>query len=318
LGIVGAGVMGVKVAAAAERIDGVTVTAVADADLGRAERLAAEYGARGCLNLAELVALDAVDAVYIALPHDLHVAACLESAAAGLHVLIDKPMCNTAEEARAIIEARDAAGIQLMVGFSYRYRAEWNRARELIASGALGTIRLVVDTLIESGAATPAWYWNSASGGGVIQLQTHHCFDRLAWLCDDSFVSVSCLAAGTEGSAENSAVINAKTSSGILTSLAVGFERGYSAAARPATVIQGDRGHLVIDHDRTLWFDAGDQSSREDFSNDDWLLAEIEGFAEMCAGETGAPTAEDGRTALACALAAAESARHDGIPVRVE
>ena len=318
LGIVGAGVMGAKVAAVAERIDGVRVTVVADTDLGRAEGLAADYDARGCSSLTELIALGDVDAVYIAVPHDLHLAACLESAAAGLHILIDKPMCNTTDEARAIIEARDAAGIQLMVGFSYRYRAEWTRARDLIASGAVGSVRLVVDTLIESAVATPAWYWDAASGGGVIQLQTHHCFDRIAWLCGDGFESVSCLASGTGGSAERTAVINATMTGGALTSIAVGFELGYSAAARPATVIQGDLGQIVIDHDRSLWFDTGGEPSREDFVDDDWLFAEIVGFAAMCSGELGAPTAEDGSAALACALAASESARHGGVPVLVQ
>ena len=319
LGIVGAGAMGAKVAAVADRIGGARVTAVVDRDQDRARSLAGAHQARPYADIAGLAASGEVDAVYIGVPHDQHLAACTEAAAVGLHALIDKPLCNTLDEAQRIIEARDAAGVQLMVGFSYRFRAEWLRAREFVAAGLIGTPRLVTDTLIEADSNTPAWYWKATAGGGVLQLQSHHCFDRLAWILGDDFEKIGCQVTQFPGSAEDVAIINAATSGGTLVSIDIGYGRRYSARARPTTVIQGDRGHIVIDQHRVISIETEDGTRQEfDCSADDWLLSELSAFTGLCTGSTAAvPSAEDGRAALECALASAESARAGGSLVHI-
>lgn len=310
LGIVGAGIMGQKVADAVSVLGDAAVTAVVDPDTERASALAEGSGADVFAALPALVSAGAVDAVYVGAPHHLHEDACVTALGAGLHVLVDKPLCNERAEADAILAARGTA--ILMVGFSYRFRAEWLAAREAILAGRIGRPRLVVDTIAEAALRTPAWYWDAASGGGVIQLQSHHCFDRIRWLLGDSFSAVSCRAEPAAG-AEERATITAQTASGALVSIDLGFARGYDGPSVATTLIQGDRGHLVIDsaaRTLTTWAQEGATTFTAD---DDWMAREVRTFVDACrSGVLDGPSGEDGLLALDAALAARASARAQG------
>jgi predicted dehydrogenase len=312
LGIVGAGVMGEKVAHAAAGLDGVVVTAVVDPNASRASALAGPTSAT-FHDLPALLEAGIVDAVYVGVPHDLHESACVAALNAGLHLLVDKPLCNELVEAEAILAARDAVGAMAMVGFSYRFRAEWRTAREWIADGLIGAPSLVSDTIIEAQSRTPAWYWDAAAGGGVLQLQSHHSFDRIRWLLDDSFVAVSCRTL-PEREAEHTASISAATVGGILAGIDLGLRRGYDGTSQATTVIQGSRGHLVIDSAaRAALLISGDRRESFESPDDDWMRTELEAFVGACAvGATTTSTLDDGVHALRCALAARESARDSG------
>lgn len=310
LGIVGAGVMGARFGEAAQAMSVFTVTGVVDQQADRASALAARLGAQPFTSIEQLAGR--VDAVYIGVPHDQHLAACVAAAAAGIHVLIDKPLCNTADEARAIGAAAFAAGIRVMVGFSYRYRAEWVRAAQIVASGAIGRPRLAIDVLIEAAAATPAWYWDEAAGGGVVQLQSHHCFDRLAWVLGDRFTTVACQTAAQPGFAEDTAVITAVTARGTIAAIDIGLGRTYTAAPQPSTVIQGDLGHITIDHERRITLHTDEGVTELDYADDDWLTSELAAFAAFITDNEPAPGVPEGTAALDCALAAAASAREGG------
>jgi predicted dehydrogenase len=85
-------------------------------------------------------ALPSVDAVVIATPPSSHAALGLQAIAAGKHVLIERPLAVTATEARALMEAADAAGVVLMSGHTFEHNAAVRRLRELIRSGDLGRI----------------------------------------------------------------------------------------------------------------------------------------------------------------------------------
>jgi predicted dehydrogenase len=89
-------------------------------------------------DLAE--ALPCVDAVVIATPPSSHAALGLLAIAAGKHVLIEKPLAVTATEARALMEAAEAAGVVLMSGHTFEHNAAVHKLRELVRSGDLGRI----------------------------------------------------------------------------------------------------------------------------------------------------------------------------------
>jgi predicted dehydrogenase len=316
LAVVGAGVMGAKVALTASAIDGIEVTAVVDPDASRAESVAAAVGAAAAPTLAAVIDAGSADAVYVGLPHHLHERACVDAARAGLHLLVDKPLCNTLDEAARIAEAAEAARVKLMVGFSYRFRAEWRRAREWIGAGRLGEVVLVSDCIIEAQAATPAWYWDRAAGGGVLQLQSHHAFDRTAWLLDDPIARVSCRTRALPGDeVESFAVVAAESGRGVLIDLAIGFARGFGSHGRAITVIHGTRGLVTIDSiARTATLStAGDASETIEGASDDWLATELADFRDACAapGDT-VPGLSEGIAALACAVASADSAAASG------
>jgi predicted dehydrogenase len=309
LGIIGAGIMGVLVARAAAATEHYTVTAVADPNLDRAARLARELGAAWFPDAQTLLAAGLVDAVYVGVPHHLHLPVCVQATAAGVHGLVDKPLCNTDDEASAIESAvRDSATVW-MVGFSYRFRAEWRRAREFVAAGRIGDPLVVSDVIAEAAQGTPGWYWDPGSGGGVLQLQSHHCFDRIEWMLGRRIREISCRVAGPPSSAETAASITAGIEGGALATVALTFGVTYSAPVSALFVLQGTRGQLEITQDRRLTLVDPDGVHTEHHADDDWLGRELLEFADAVRqGKPRTATLADGRRALRCALASARSA----------
>jgi predicted dehydrogenase len=90
-----------------------------------------------------LLADPAIDAVYIPLPNHLHVEWTLKAIAAGKHVLTEKPIAMKAPEIDALIAARDKAGVHATEAYMIVHHPNWQKARELIRSGAIGQVRHV-------------------------------------------------------------------------------------------------------------------------------------------------------------------------------
>lgn len=123
---------------------GVHVAAVADTDPGRLVAVGEEFGIAGRhADAAELFARDDIDAVVLVLPNHLHAPVGIAALRAGKHVLVEKPITGTVADAEALLAARDETGRILMVGMNQRFSPTVYGAREWIASGAIGRIRLV-------------------------------------------------------------------------------------------------------------------------------------------------------------------------------
>jgi predicted dehydrogenase len=119
--------------------------ALASRDLGRARATCARlhipkaYG-----SYEELLADPEVDAVYNPLPNHLHALWTIRAAAAGKHVLCEKPAARTVEECRTMIEARDRYGVVVGEAFMVRTNPQWIYTRDAARSGALGALRAVM------------------------------------------------------------------------------------------------------------------------------------------------------------------------------
>ncbi|HKV25455.1 MAG TPA: Gfo/Idh/MocA family oxidoreductase [Candidatus Acidoferrum sp.] len=92
----------------------------------------------------ELLADPDVEAVYIPLPNHLHVPWSIKAAEAGKHVLCEKPVSLNVAEARALLEARERTGVKIGEAFMVRTHPQWLRARELVRSGRIGDLRVVM------------------------------------------------------------------------------------------------------------------------------------------------------------------------------
>ena len=117
------------------------LVALATTDAAKAEpfrALAPDLRVHG--DYEALLADPAVDAVYIPLPNHLHVAWSLKAIQAGKHVLCEKPMTLQAREFDELIAARDAAGVQVAEAFMIVHHPQWQRARQLLAEGAVGRL----------------------------------------------------------------------------------------------------------------------------------------------------------------------------------
>ncbi len=183
LGIIGCGRMA---GAHVSRFEGLeermTVTAAVDIDLSRAEAAAARFpGAEAATDCQAI--LDRVDAVLIVLPHHLHHPATLECLAAGKHVLLEKPMANTEQECREIIDAADKSGRTLMIAYCMRFDPCVVRLKELLDAKTYGEcFQLSIWTEQLTQREPGHWYCRAETVGGG-QLFSHGChyIDLLLW-----------------------------------------------------------------------------------------------------------------------------------------
>ncbi|HEX4165130.1 MAG TPA: Gfo/Idh/MocA family oxidoreductase [Bryobacteraceae bacterium] len=121
------------------------VTAIASRDRERAREAAHETGVtKSYGSYEELLADGDIDAIYNPLPNHLHVPWTKKAAAAGKHVLCEKPLALTAAEAEELIGVRDKTGMKLGEAFMVRTHPQWLRAREIVRSGDIGELRSIL------------------------------------------------------------------------------------------------------------------------------------------------------------------------------
>jgi predicted dehydrogenase len=120
------------------------LVALASRDLARAERvLAGDVGARAFGSYEALLDDSEVEAVYIPLPNSMHLEWAIRAAAKGKHVLCEKPLGTTPDEALRMIEACRAAGVLLLEAFMYRFHPQIRWTLDQLAADAIGPVRLV-------------------------------------------------------------------------------------------------------------------------------------------------------------------------------
>jgi predicted dehydrogenase len=133
-----------RLLAAAEKTDAAEVVAVASRDLDRAEAYAVEHGISRSHGSYEALLEDSeVDAVYISLPNSLHVEWSVRALAAGKHVLCEKPLTRSPEEAEYAFEAADRARRILMEAFMWRHSPQTAKLAQLVEGGVIGELQLV-------------------------------------------------------------------------------------------------------------------------------------------------------------------------------
>ena len=145
MGILSTAKIGIEhVIPALQRSERCEVVAIASRDGDLARRVADELGIeRSHGSYEALLADPAVDAVYNPLPNHLHAPWTLAAAAAGKHVLCEKPLALGPDEAQSMIDGCRDAGVVLQEAFMYRLHPQWQRVREMVASGLLGEVHTV-------------------------------------------------------------------------------------------------------------------------------------------------------------------------------
>lgn len=168
------------------------VIAVMDADRTATDEVAAQIGARAYQSEGELLLNPEVQAVYIATPVFLHHKQVIEAAKAGKHVLVEKPIALTVEQAEEMIGACKSAGVYLTEGYMMKYHALHRKAREMVANGDIGSVVFARAQLSCWYPDIPgAWRQDPALGGGgaLIDMATH-CYDLLEFIIGSPIVDV--------------------------------------------------------------------------------------------------------------------------------
>ncbi|NED96788.1 Gfo/Idh/MocA family oxidoreductase [Phytoactinopolyspora alkaliphila] len=189
VGIVGAGIMGTGNARVIDSLAESEVTAIASGTREGAEKLAGEFGGRPAVfdDYDQLIESGTVNAVVVATPDHLHADVVVKAAAAGLHVLVEKPFTTSVEDADRCVRAVRAAGVTAMCIFNHRWVPAYAQAKDLIAglgSPAVGyarkddTIYVPTEMLSWAQDTTCAWFLSS------------HDIDLITWLFDDEVEQV--------------------------------------------------------------------------------------------------------------------------------
>jgi xylose dehydrogenase (NAD/NADP) len=182
-GIVGLGHVVVdNLAPAIAASPGSRLVGCAGRDPVKTREIAAQIGAeRTYRNHEELVRDAEVDIVYVATPNALHKDAVIAAARAGKHVLCEKPLALSVADAREMADECRRADVILRVAFQIRLERMLQRAREIIASGALGELRSITFERTASLTQTGRWRHDPHQGGAIFDVATH-LLDLVPWL----------------------------------------------------------------------------------------------------------------------------------------
>jgi predicted dehydrogenase len=327
IGIAGTGFMGATHAAGWAET-GAEIAGFAAETPAEAEPLARAYGAEVYPALADLIAdVDVVDACT---PTHLHHRMVLQAAAAGKHVVCEKPLARHLPEAQEMVRACREAGVRLLVAHVVRYFPEYALAQEQVAAGAIGRPGVLRLTRGSYRPKKPVgnWFLDEAKSGGILMDLMIHDFDYARWLAGEveTVFARKVTAADPEAPVDYGLAI-LRHRSGALTHVA-GAWAYPPPVFRTGLEIAGDRGLIQFDSDVTAPItsllrhdgddDAPDVALPASPTSESPYTAQIKEFYQaLLSGSPARVSAEDGLAAVQIAVAAMESVA-TGRPVRLE
>jgi UDP-N-acetyl-2-amino-2-deoxyglucuronate dehydrogenase len=336
IGIVGAGVIGAVHAEAVDLVPGATLAAVTDVDPARAKALAATWDCAAEPDLASLLARDDVGVVLVCVPSGLHAQVGIQAAAAGKHLVVEKPIEVTLAAADRLIAAARENNVLVTVISQHRFDAGLDELRRLLDGGALGSLLL--------GEASTKWYrtqdyYDSAAwrgtwelDGGSLMNQGIHYLDLLLWAMGPAAeVTAICATQAHQVEVEDTTLALVRFASGavgtVLSSTAAypGFDQRLEITGTNGTVIVsgGAITRRALASDRLAQPDVATPAIEPtaaanpggiDPSSHAAQIADL--LAAIDSGHQPAVTAESARATLQVICAVYESAR-TGRPVAV-
>ncbi len=183
VGIIGSGFVADIHAHAIKHVPEMDLVAVASPTSGKAKAFAADRGIPHAYeDYRELIARPDVHVVTLALPNDRHAEAAIAAAKAKKHVICEKPLCRTLEEADRMIAACRDAGVLLLYAEELLFAPKYVRAKTLVDEGAVGKPFLVRQSEEHDGPHMP-WFWDvERSGGGVLLDMGCHSIEFGRWV----------------------------------------------------------------------------------------------------------------------------------------
>jgi xylose dehydrogenase (NAD/NADP) len=224
-----------------------TLAAIASRTQEKAEAGALAFGAeRAITGYASLLADPAIEAVYIPLPNALHAEWTLKALAAGKHVLCEKPLAVTEQDARSMIAAASDNGVMLAEAFMYAHHPRYSSVREIIANGEIGDIRVIITSFSfnASDELDHSGFQGMPGSGAIYDVGCYAVHSaRLLLQCEPIAVT----ARGTIS--ELHGVVDLTTSALVeFDSASLLFHVGMAGADTDTIEIIGSTGRIVIPH----------------------------------------------------------------------
>ncbi|MCW3013394.1 MAG: putative dehydrogenase [Solirubrobacterales bacterium] len=311
IGLVGAGRMGGFHLETWEQIPGATVVALAEPDEARARARIGRRPIAWAADHRKLLERDDLDALCVCTPSELHATVTLDAIAAGLHVLVEKPIATTLEDGLRMAAAARRAGVKLMVGHVERFNPAVGRLAELIAQDRIGRVFRAHATRV---GPLPV----RIRDAGVAVDMAIHDLDIMQFVLDSDITTVYA----------DGARFRHPTCEDFVTCLLRFGDGGpfglldvnwLTPEPRRELTVIGEHGMITASYvTQGVWItDPGGAGQRLALERVEPLLAELEAFAACIRDDTVEPvTAYDGCRTLIAALAVQDSAAH-GRPVQL-
>ena len=311
IAVVGAGVIGQAHMGVAQRSATCMLLAIVDPSPAAVD-IAAQAGVPRYASFDELLERDRPDGVVLATPNSLHVPQALQCIAAGLAVLLEKPIAPTVAEGETLVRAVEATKARLLIGHHRAHSPIMAKAQQVVEQGALGKIVAVMGsaTFFKPDSYFVEGAWRREIGGGPILINMIHEVHNLRMLCGE-IVAVQAFAShAVRGFAvEDTVAINLRFANGALGSFMLSdtaaCARSWEQTSREdkafascddedCYVITGTHGSLSVptmrlktyprDADRSWWkpFELG----VVDLVRDDPLKHQMEHFGAVVRGES--------------------------------
>lgn len=235
----------------------VEIVAFCDTVAERAHSFAEQYNAKAYVDYTELLENEEVEAVSVCTPNVFHAPITIAALQAGKHVLCEKPMATSNEEAEAMIAAANESGKKLMIGHNQRFVASHAKARRIIESGELGKIYSFRTAFGHGGPeqwsadGEHSWFFDKERAfiGAMGDLGVHKT-DLLRFLMGEEFVEAAAFvetSAKENSTVDDNAVCVLKTESGIVGTLAASWS--YNGGEDNSTVFYAEKGTMRLEDD---------------------------------------------------------------------
>ena len=339
IAVAGAGTIGLAHLAVIQQSHRSRVCAVVDPSAA-AQAVATQQDVPWYPSLDALLTHDKPDGIVLATPNALHVPQALQCMAAGVPVLLEKPIATTVHEAQTLVDHVEATGASVLIGHHRAHSAIMAKAKQVVDAGQLGALVAVMGSAL---FFKPDSYfsdapWRREKGGGPILINLIHEVHNLRMLCGDIVAVQAFQSNATRGFAvEDTVAINLRFASGVLGSFLLSDtaasarsweqtsqeNKAYTSYAdEDCYVISGTRGSLSVptmrlktyprDEDRSWWKPF--ETRTVELVRDDPLARQMEHFCDVIQGlALPRVTARDGLNNLRVTEAIAQAAQTGGM-----
>jgi predicted dehydrogenase len=280
------------------------LTALVSGDATKLERLGRKYRVKARYTydqFDQMVQAGVVDAVYIALPNDLHREYTIRSANGGLHVLCEKPMAPTEEDCRAMIEACEQHGVALMIAYRLHFDEANLKAVDVAQTGKLGEPRLFHSVFTQQVKSGDIRLRPPAQGGGPLYDIGIYCINTARMVFADEPVEVF---AATGSAPDPRFAETPEMASAVLRfprERLASFVCSFGTSRVDTYQVVGTAGDLLVDpafdYDRPLvhYLTVNGRTRERTFERHDQFAPELVAFSEcVLAGAEPEPSGREG------------------------
>jgi 1,5-anhydro-D-fructose reductase (1,5-anhydro-D-mannitol-forming) len=267
----------------------------------RTEAIGRSYGARAYPAFDAMLEDPDVHAVYLATPNDLHRDQTIRAAAAGKHVLVEKPMALSVEDAAAMVRACADARVRLYVGFHLRFHPAHRQARSLVAAGEIGEIIWAGARWTSQRPADQGWRLDPVRAGGtLLTARGVHLVDLIRFVCGTEFRTVSGCSDGLRADApvDNTTTATGELASGgfahcVCSRLVTGSSNDLEICGTRGTIVC--RSTIAVDPAGTMVLRKDGSERALSFDRCDLSAEQIDWVSGAIAGRDGEAVGADGQ-----------------------